>query len=173
MSDEDHLRAWAQSMAKMTHYQTLGIERTATVDEVKRAFSIFAESFHPDGHRGRPPKEQDLITRIFMRGTEAYRVLAHSDRRFQYDTKVFGPPPGLAATGGAAGAPAAHAGPPVHIADRVRVSAAKPFVMKALQLMEAGQHGKAKLDLSMAMNMDRDNPHLKELMDQIERAVKK
>lgn len=174
MSDDEHLRAWAQSMGKMNHYQTLGIERTAGVDEIKRAFSFFAESFHPDGHRRRPQPEQDLVMRIFMRGTEAYRVLTNSVQRFQYDAKMFGPIKIADWGSTVSGAPSAGPNAPTaHLADRVRVSGAKPFVMKAISMMEAGQFSKAKLDLSMAMNMDRDNPHLQEMMGQIEAAMKK
>ncbi len=62
--------------------------------------------------------------------------------------------------------------PSGRLIDRVRVSAAKPFVMKAMALRDEKQWKKAKLELSMALNMDRDNPDLVAMMAEIEEGLK-
>ncbi|MDD5146231.1 MAG: J domain-containing protein [Candidatus Pacebacteria bacterium] len=62
--------------SEKTHYDVLGIERTATVDEIKRAFWGLAKETHPD--KGGDEEE-------FKRANEAYEVLSDSDRRAIYD----------------------------------------------------------------------------------------
>jgi curved DNA-binding protein len=59
------------------HYNTLGIERTATADEIKRAYRKLASQHHPD-KGGDKHKFQEV--------EEAYRTLSEPDRRQQYDS---------------------------------------------------------------------------------------
>jgi len=169
------LREWLAILDSLNHYEVLGVTLSATVDQVRGGFSTFAESFHPDGHLGRPRDEQDAVLRIYKRGTEAYRVLGDPKLREQYDAPrrraIVHPPSVLAALKSLPrnSQPAPAGG---RLIDRVRVVAAKPFVMKALKMRDEGQLKKAKLELSMAMNMDRDNPELMLLMTEIESAIK-
>lgn len=58
------------------HYQTLGIGKTATPDDIKRAYRKMAGKHHPD--RGGD-------TATFQRVEEAYRVLSDPQQRAQYD----------------------------------------------------------------------------------------
>jgi curved DNA-binding protein len=60
----------------MDHYQTLGINRNATPDEIKKAYRKLASQHHPD-------KGGDTAT--FQRVEEAYRVLSDPNMRQQYD----------------------------------------------------------------------------------------
>lgn len=64
----------------MDHYQTLGISRTATADEIKRAYRRMASQHHPDkgGDTGR-----------FQQIQEAYDVLSDAQRRQEYDNPAF------------------------------------------------------------------------------------
>jgi curved DNA-binding protein len=63
------------------HYNTLGIERTATADEIKRAYRKLASQHHPDkgGDKHR-----------FQEVEEAYRTLSDPNKRQQYDNPGFG-----------------------------------------------------------------------------------
>ena len=58
------------------HYSTLGVSKTATADEIKRAYRRLASQHHPD-------KGGD--TRRFQEIQTAYDVLSDSSRRQQYD----------------------------------------------------------------------------------------
>jgi curved DNA-binding protein len=58
------------------HYQTLGVARTATPDEIKKAYRKLASQHHPD-------KGGD--TAMFQKIEEAYRILSDPNQRQQYD----------------------------------------------------------------------------------------
>ena len=62
-------------MAK-DYYETLGIQRGASADEVKKAFHRLAHQYHP--HKGGDEKK-------FKEINEAYQVLSNKERREQYD----------------------------------------------------------------------------------------
>ena len=63
------------------YYHTLGLERTATADEVKRAYRRLASQHHPD-------KGGDKLK--FQEVEEAYRTLSDPNKRTQYDNPGFG-----------------------------------------------------------------------------------
>lgn len=60
----------------MDHYATLGVAKTATPDEIKKAYRKLASQHHPD-------KGGD--TAMFQQVEEAYRILSDPEKRSQYD----------------------------------------------------------------------------------------
>lgn len=66
-------------MAKRDYYEVLGISKTASNDEIKKAYRMLAKKYHPD-----VCKEPDAAEK-FKEVQEAYDVLSDSGKRAQYD----------------------------------------------------------------------------------------
>jgi len=77
-------------MAK-DYYQILGISRNASLEEVKKAFRVLAQKYHPDKNPGSKSAEEK-----FKDINEAYQVLSDPDKKQQYDRFGFVGRPGPA-----------------------------------------------------------------------------
>jgi curved DNA-binding protein len=62
------------------YYSTLGVAKTATPDEIKKAYRKLALKFHPDKNQGDSKAEER-----FKEISEAYAVLSDQEKRQQYD----------------------------------------------------------------------------------------
>jgi curved DNA-binding protein len=63
------------------YYQILGVSRTATPEEVKKAYRKLAQKYHPDRAKGNKKEAEAQFKKI----SEAYAVLSNSDKRKEYD----------------------------------------------------------------------------------------
>ncbi|MCU0394579.1 MAG: molecular chaperone DnaJ [Chitinophagaceae bacterium] len=75
--------------AKRDFYEILGVSKTASADEIKKAYRKVAMQFHPDRNPGDKAAEEK-----FKEAAEAYEVLSDADKRAQYDRfghAAFGP----------------------------------------------------------------------------------
>src|SRR5256714_14197883 len=61
-------------------YEVLGVARTASEDEIKKAYRKLARQFHPDRNPGDKQAESK-----FKEVQEAYDILADKNKRSQYD----------------------------------------------------------------------------------------
>jgi molecular chaperone DnaJ len=77
-------------------YDTLGVKKSASAEEIKRAYRKLARQYHPD----RNPDDKQAEER-FKEVQTAYDVLSDTDKRKQYDT--FGSVNGRPAPGGPTG----------------------------------------------------------------------
>src|SRR3954453_13602179 len=82
------------------YYKSLGVDRKASADEIKKAYRKLARQYHPDRNPGDAKAEER-----FKEISEAYDVLSDPDKRKKYDRggSVFAGSP-FGGAGGAAGA---------------------------------------------------------------------
>lgn len=79
------------------YYKTLDVDRSASADEIKRAYRKLANKHHPDKNKDNPKAAER-----FAKVGEAYEVLSDKDKRAKYDRlgenwqhgEQFQPPPG-------------------------------------------------------------------------------
>lgn len=65
---------------KRDFYEVLGVAKTASQDEIAKAYRKLALKFHPDSHPG-----DENATAKFKEGAEAYEVLSDPQKRARYD----------------------------------------------------------------------------------------
>jgi molecular chaperone DnaJ len=67
-------------MAKRDYYEILGVAKSASADEIKKAYRKVAMQFHPDRNPGDKAAEEK-----FKEAAEAYEVLSDGEKKAQYD----------------------------------------------------------------------------------------
>ena len=68
-------------MAETDYYKILGVKKTASDSEIKKAYRKLAMKYHPDHTKGDKTAEE-----TFKKISEAYSVLSDKEKRQQYDT---------------------------------------------------------------------------------------
>lgn len=67
-------------MAKRDYYEVLGIDKSASAEEIKKAYRKKAVKFHPDKNPGDKQAEES-----FKEASEAYEILSDSQKKAAYD----------------------------------------------------------------------------------------
>jgi molecular chaperone DnaJ len=65
---------------KRDYYEVLGVSKTATAEEIKKAYRTLARKYHPDLNKNNPAAAEK-----FKEVSEAYSVLSDETKRGQYD----------------------------------------------------------------------------------------
>lgn len=64
-----------------SYYDTLGVDKKASQQDIKRAYKKLAFKYHPD----RNPEHKEEATKVFAKILEAYTVLNDQESRRKYD----------------------------------------------------------------------------------------
>lgn len=153
----------AQTLDELDYYALLGVSASASTDEIKAGFRMFARRFHPDRYAG-DPERTAKATRIYQRGTEAYRVLSNLEQRRAYDAQLsegklrLDPQSARRSVRPSMG--------PAHV-DSV-APRARPFAAKAEQALRAGDLSQARLNFQLAIQHDPRNAGLRQKLADVE-----
>jgi len=86
---QEEINVLLERASAETHYETLGVSRSASSAEVKRAYYALAKRFHPDRfHRDANAELRTRIANAFARIAQAYEVLKDASQRAAYDLKL-------------------------------------------------------------------------------------
>lgn len=91
-------------MASKNYYEILGVQKTATADELKAAYRSLAKKYHPDVYANKSDAEKKEAEEKFKEINHAYEVLSDDQKRAAYDTygDENGPQGGFGGFGGGA-----------------------------------------------------------------------
>ena len=67
-------------MSKRDYYEVLGVSKSASADEIKKAYRKMALKYHPDKNPGDKAAEES-----FKEAAEAYEILSDANKKARYD----------------------------------------------------------------------------------------
>ena len=67
-------------MAKRDYYEVLGVDKSASAEEIKKAYRKLAVKYHPDKNPGDKEAEEK-----FKEAAEAYSILSDAEKKAKYD----------------------------------------------------------------------------------------
>ena len=72
-------------MAKRDYYEVLGVDKSASANDIKKAYRKLAIQYHPDKQHDKSEAEKKEAEEKFKEAAEAYSVLSDADKKARYD----------------------------------------------------------------------------------------
>lgn len=85
-----HAKVKAREAAKKDYYKILGVEKSASEDDIKKAYRKLALKWHPDRNQG-SEEEKAKADKMFKDINEAYSVISDPDKRKKFDMGTYDP----------------------------------------------------------------------------------
>lgn len=86
--DDAKRRKTKAESRKPSHYQILGVDKRATLEEIKKAYRAKAREFHPDKHANASKEEQDKMEAKMKEIAAANQCLSDSTKKEEYDRRL-------------------------------------------------------------------------------------
>jgi DnaJ-class molecular chaperone len=168
------LAAWLDVLDELTYYELFGLDPLAGADDVRTAFHVFCDTFHPDRHFSLDEPERDVVSAVFKRGTEAYLVLTDEGLRSHYDAELAARPRSVPTRirFSSHARPMRSQAPAAARLEDAASAMARPYARRAEELIREGDLRQAKLQLVMATHFDPDNAVLAEALHELEARLK-
>jgi hypothetical protein len=170
---EDHhlVLSWAEALEHADYLALLDlpIPEGDALDEgeLRSAFHVFAERFHPDAYPAAPDDVRDAAIAVFRLGAEAYRVLRDPSLRKRY-LRLLGEGVLRLPAEDLAGAEKSERPRPTSAKQAARTAAAMSFATRADELIAAGDLRQARLQLQLAVMKEPDNEDLSDMLRALE-----
>lgn len=146
-----------ESLDSLSYYDLLGVPPDAQPERIKESYVKLAAACHPDANRRSSPEQRAAAATVFKRVVEAYRILSSPDLRARYARAL--------SRGKLRLDPLAKdsAPPTLRTLETLALTpSAKQFARAADRLIGEGKLKEAKMQMTLALNCDRDNPQLAE-----------
>lgn len=153
---------------QLDYYTLLGVADGASVDDIRKAFHLFALKFHPDRHAAATSEKRERAAVIYRRGAEAYRVLLDAEQRRQYDAQLATGKVRFDAEDAAKQGRFTNPGSGVLKLGPL----ARPFVTRAEQALRTGDLKTARLNLKIALQHEPESVLLTAKLASIEQQLK-
>ena len=145
---------------RLDYFRLLGVEKSARIPEIKKAFFAIAGKFHPDRNRDADPGTAQAIYEIFKRLNEGYRVLCDHEKRAAYDAGVADGRLRLTLEDRRTTVPKSPE-------ESIQSREARQFFIKARDALKAGNLMQAELHIKMAKSRESDNAAIESIAAQV------
>jgi DnaJ-class molecular chaperone len=160
------IRALGRLLDRMDYYRLLRVQRDAPPRDLRAAYRKMRREFHPDKFLSEAGEVRHAIDRVATRVTEAYLVLRDPVRRKAYDRE-------LEAGGLRYSSAAEESTREDEAAAGGRTANGKKFFGLSRDAEAIGDLVKAVAHMKMAMTFERDNPHFKERLEELQSRIPK
>lgn len=161
------LRPLYEHIDQLNYYQILGVNDTASAQEITGAYQRIAMLLHPDRHyQNREHRYAKRIYKLFKRMTEAHQVLSNAARRGDYDRQLKSGTLRYDSS-------SAKFVEAARLDQTMRTPEGREFVELGMALAEQGDPGGARMNYQMALGFEPDNQRLQTEIERLTREMSK